>query len=353
MTIVLHERHPPAILQEKLFPPDAFHGRMLTARPVGLFGTHPPTPTEPIVRLLTRADFDGLICAVLLREIGLMDEWVFVHPKDVQDDSVEVTENDILANVPYAPGCGMWFDHHSSESERLSETISFTGASRPLPSCARVIWEFFGGHERFDPKFDDMLEYVDRCDSGNLTAEEIEFPEGWILLSFIMDPRTGLGRYKDYKIGNYQLMMKLVELCRTRPVEEILADPDVNERVKRYLSQDRLFRAMLRQNTVLHKTLAVTDLRGQEEIFIGNRFVIFSMYPEADINLQIMWGKDRQTVQISAGHSILNRTSNVDVGSLLLRYGGGGHRQAGACQVPADIADHVIREIIQKITADQ
>ena len=184
------------------------------------------------MRLLTRSDFDGLICAVLLKEAGVMDEWVFVHPKDVQDGKVACDANDILANVPYAPGCGLWFDHHTSEDDRLGE-IEFQGASKHYPSCARVIWEYYGGHDKFPARFDEMLAYVDRCDSGDLKPGEVADPKGWILLSFIMDPRTGLGRYRDYRISNYQLMMRLVDLCRHESVEAILADPDVAERVAR------------------------------------------------------------------------------------------------------------------------
>jgi hypothetical protein len=171
------------------------------------------------MRLLTRSDFDGLACAVLLKEMGMMDEWKFVHPKDVQDGKIEVSSDDILANVPFASGCGMWFDHHSSEEERLNFDFEFKGASKSAPSAARVVWEYFDGHETFGDKFDEMLKYVDKVDSGNLNAEEIENPQGWVLLGFLMDPRTGLGRYKDYRISNYQLMEELIEHCRTQPIE--------------------------------------------------------------------------------------------------------------------------------------
>ena len=157
------------------------------------------------MRLLTRSDFDGLVSAVLLKEVGVMDEWSFVHPKDVQDGAVQVTKDDILVNVPFAPGCGLWFDHHSSEMERLNFHFPFEGASRLSPSCARVIWEYYGGDEGFPDHFKEMLRYVDKCDSGDLTAEEIENPDGWVLLSFIMDPRTGLGRYRDKFFHSFRL----------------------------------------------------------------------------------------------------------------------------------------------------
>lgn len=304
------------------------------------------------MRLLTRSDFDGLICAVLLKEKGVMDEWKFVHPKDVQDGVIELNDNDILANVPYSPGCGLWFDHHSSEKERLGFDFEYQGSSKEAPSCARVIWDYYGGHDSFPASFDEMLEYVDRCDSADLSTGEIEDPKGWILLSFIMDPRTGLGRYQDYVISNYQLMEKLVDWCRVLPVEEILQKPDVQERIKRYFEQDQLFREMLRNNTKAFDNLAVMDLRQQEEIYSGNRFVIYSMFPQANISIQIIWGKQKQNVVFTVGHSITNRSSNTDVGKLMLSYGGGGHRQVGTCQVDTGEAERVLGELIEKITQD-
>ena len=304
------------------------------------------------MRLLTRSDFDGLICAVLLKHIGVMEEWKFVHPKDVQDGIIEVGPNDVLANVPFAPGCGLWFDHHMSEQERLSKDLKFEGASKEADSAARVIWEYYGGHEKFPESFDQMLEYVDRCDSGRLTPEEIENPSGWVLLSFIMDPRTGLGRYQDYRISNYALMMKLVDLCAQTPVDDILAMPDVKERVDRYFTQDKQFREMVSQNSSVHGNLVVLDLRGQEEIYTGNRFTIYAMYPDCNISMHVIWGLKKQNVVFTVGHSILNRTSQTNVGSLMLKYGGGGHERVGTCQVPTEKAEEVCQKLIAKINAD-
>jgi nanoRNase/pAp phosphatase (c-di-AMP/oligoRNAs hydrolase) len=303
------------------------------------------------MRLLTRSDFDGLICAVLLKEAGIMDEWVFVHPKDVQDGKVECGPNDILANVPYAPGCGLWFDHHTSEADRLGD-IAFEGVSKPLPSCARVIWEYYGGHARFPKRFDEMLAFVDRCDSGDLRPEEVAAPTGWILLSFLMDPRTGLGRYRDYRISNYQLMMHLVELCRTQPVEAILADPDVAERVRRYFAQEEQFAAMLRQRSRLVGKVLVIDLREQEEIFTGNRFTAYALFPDAEVSVQVIWGKAKQNVVLTVGKSIFDRSNAVDIGRLMLSYGGGGHKNVGTCQVPEGQAERVIRDVIAVLNGD-
>ena len=277
-----------------------------------------------------------------------MDEWVFVHPKDVQDGKVEAGPNDILANVPYAPGCGLWFDHHSSETDRLG-AIEFTGASKPYPSCARVIWEYYGGHKTFPPSFDTMLDYVDRCDSGNLTPEEVARPTGWVLLSFIMDPRTGLGRYRDYRISNYQLMMRLVDLCRVGDVSAILADPDVAERERRYFAQEAEFAAMLRARSHQEGKVLVIDLREQEEIFTGNRFTAYALFPEANVSVQVIWGKARQNVVLTVGKSIFDRTNPVDIGQLLLSYGGGGHKNVGTCQVPEQEAERVIAAVIRTL----
>ncbi|HCR11993.1 MAG TPA: exopolyphosphatase [Solidesulfovibrio sp.] len=302
------------------------------------------------MRLLTRSDFDGLICAVLLKEAGVMDEWVFVHPKDVQDGKVACGANDILANVPYAPGCGLWFDHHTSEAERLGD-IEFQGASKHYPSCARVIWEYYGGHEKFPASFDEMLAYVDRCDSGDLTPGDVADPKGWILLSFIMDPRTGLGRYRDYRISNYQLMMRLVDLCRHESVDAILADPDVAERVARYFAQEEQFAAMLRaRSTIVGKVLLI-DLREQEEIYTGNRFTAYALFPECNVSVQVIWGKAKQNVVLTVGKSIFDCSNPVDIGRLMLSYGGGGHVNVGTCQVPEDQAAQVIADVTAVLNA--
>lgn len=304
------------------------------------------------MRLLTRSDFDGLICAVLLNELGLIDEWKFAHPKDLQDGTIEVTENDILANVPYVQGAGMWFDHHSSEGARLGADFEYKGMYKMAPSAARVIWEYYGGHEKFPKDFDEMMEAVDKVDSANLTREEILNPSGWILLGYIMDPRTGLGRFRDYRISNYRLMEDLIEYCRAMPVEKILALPDVKERVDRYYEQEKLFKQMLQDNTTVHGNCGVIDLRNQDIIYAGNRFMIYALYPEINISLHILWGLNRQNVVFTVGKSIINRTSKTDVGKLMLRYGGGGHEAVGTCQVPVEESEAKLKEIVDQITAD-
>lgn len=301
------------------------------------------------MRLVTRSDFDGLVCAALLKHIGLIDEFKFSHPKDIQDGIVAIGPDDVLANVPYHPDCGIWFDHHSSETERLGN-IDFKGASKLLPSCARVIWEYYGGNEKFPASFNEMMEAVDKVDSGQLSLEEIENPQGWFLLGFIMDPRTGLGRYHDYRISNYQLMLDMIDFCLTMSAEEILAVPDVQERVKRYFEQDKLFRQMIKKCSTVHDKLLVTNLLQEEEMYTGNRFVVYSMFPDCNISVQIMWGLKKQNVVFTMGHSILNRTSKVNVGSLMLKFGGGGHDKVGTCQVPVEQFEHALQELIANVT---
>ncbi len=305
------------------------------------------------MRLLTRSDFDGLACAVLLVEKGLVDDYKFVHPKDVQDGKIDITQNDVLANVPFADGCGMWFDHHASEDERLDlDKLTFDGDSRPAPSAAQVIWDYYGGEKTFGAHLLPMLEAVNRSDSGNLTRDEILHPKGWILLSFVMDPRTGLGRFRDYRISNYQLMLDMIQYCRTKSVEEILRVSDVRERVDRYLDQQDLFEEMLRRCCEVHNNVIVTNLLNEETIYAGNRFLVYALFPDQNIEVRVMWGKDKQNVVFTCGHSILNRTSNTDVGSLMLHYGGGGHRKVGTCQVPVADWERILGEIVGRMEKD-
>jgi nanoRNase/pAp phosphatase (c-di-AMP/oligoRNAs hydrolase) len=279
--------------------------------------------------------------------MGIIDEWEFVHPKDIQDGLVKATDNDILANIPYIPGCKLWFDHHSSETQRLGIDSYFEGVSRKAPSCARVVYEFYGGDEKLG-RFAEMIRYVDKVDSADLTHDEITNASGWVLLGFIMDPRTGLGRFKDFTMSNYDLMKKLAADCSCRNIEEILAMPDVKEREVVYHEQKKLFLDMLEKVIHVEGNVIVADLRGIETIYAGNRFLMYPMHPEQNISVWIVDGKDRQNCAITVGYSIINRSATVDVGSMLLKYGGGGHSQVGTCQVPYDDADKAIADIISQ-----
>lgn len=283
------------------------------------------------MRLVTRSDFDGLVCGALLLEAGIIDSWKFAHPKDLQDGLVEVNENDCLANVPYVEGCGLWFDHHSSEHERLALEGKYKGESRITPSCARIIYEYYGGEQRF-PQFGEMMEAVDKVDSGNLTIDEVMNPKGWILVGFLMDPRTGLGRWRQFTIPNYRLMEVLMEACRTKSTEEILNLSDVKERIEVYMEQTEKFKEMVKKYTRVDGNVIISDLRGVDPIYTGNRFMIYSMYPEQNVSAWIVSGRGGQGCSAAVGYSILNRTCEVNVGSLMLKYNGGGHKKVGTCQ---------------------
>lgn len=289
------------------------------------------------MRLVTRSDFDGLVCAALLVEKGIVDSYMFVHPKDVQDGKVKVTQNDVVANLPYIPGCGLWFDHHVSEEERLDiENLEFEGASEHAASAAQVIWTYYGGEQTFGRHFKSLLRATNIADSGSFIKEEILNPDGWTLLSFIMDSRTGLGYFNDYRISNYQLMLDMIQYCRTMSAEEILEQSDVKERVNRYFDHQESFRQLLENSSYTEGSMIVTNLLNEKSVFVGNRFVIYALYPEQNIDLRIMWGKNKQNVVFACGHSILNRTSRVNVGKLMYEYGGGGHAMVGTCQIEKD-----------------
>ena len=302
------------------------------------------------MRLITRADFDGLVCATILKEIGIINTWKFVHPKDLQDGIIEITDRDVLANVPYVPGCSLWFDHHSSEEERLGLGTNFTfeGASYAAPSAARIVYDYYGG-AKVMPHFEDMITAVDRVDSGLLTQDEIIEPKGWVLLGFIMDPRTGLGRFSDFTINNFEFMEQLIDHCRTKKLDEILELPDVKERIVKYEQQSEKFKDMILEHSKINWEVLVTDLRGVKPIYTGNRFLIYSLFPEQSISCWVTDGKNKENVAIAVGHSILNRSARVDVGNLMLKYGGGGHYRVGTCQVPYDKADMILIEIVEAI----
>ena len=302
------------------------------------------------MRLITRSDFDGLVCGALLKEAGIIDSWKFAHPKDLQDGLVEVNENDCLANVPFVDGCGLWFDHHSSEHERLELTGKYKGESRLTPSCARIIYEYYGGQQRF-PQFDEMMEAVDKVDSGNLTVEEVLNPKGWILIGFLMDPRTGLGRWREFTISNYQLIEKLIDACRTMTTEEILNLSDVRERIEVYFEQAEKFQEMVAKYTKVDGNLIISDLRGVYPIYSGNRFMIYSMYPEQNISAWIVNGRGGHGCSAAVGYSIINKTATLDVGALMLKYGGGGHRKVGTCQFSDETMGTELPKILAELTA--
>ena len=300
------------------------------------------------MRLITRSDFDGLACSSLLECLGLIDDWLFVHPKDIQDGLIEATKNDIVANVPYIKGCGLWFDHHSSEDERLGTDLKFEGASKRAPSCARVIYDYYGGAEKLG-KYAEMIKYVDKMDSADLSIDEIKNPTGWVLLGFITDPRTGLGRVHRFTISNFELMKKLSRATLSKPIDEILALSDVKERVDVYFEQNNLFIDMVKKYAKTEGNAIFLDARNIEQIHTGNRFLLYTLFPEQNISVWVVDGKQKVNVVITVGYSIVKKTATVDVGHLMLKYGGGGHKVVGTCQVAYDDADKILGEIIAAV----
>jgi len=300
------------------------------------------------LRLLTRFDFDGVCCAVLLKALGIIDSMEFVHPKELQDGNVEVTSDDVLANVAYKEGCGLWFDHHSSEQERLDLEGQFEGASRLELSTARVIYNYYDGSNRLT-KFSEMVDNCDIADSARFGINEVLHPQGWMLLAFMCDPRTGLAYYNDYRISHYDFMHQLVDKLLEPDIDKILTDPDLKERAKRYYEQDDVFKKYLVDNSREDGPVVITDSRNNDANPPGNRFLIYSLFPNTNISIRLMDGREKKNVVISVGHSILNRTSEVNVGSIMLRYGGGGHFKVGTCQVPAEAADKVLNDLVSEI----
>ncbi|MEO5346452.1 MAG: exopolyphosphatase [Magnetococcus sp. YQC-9] len=304
-------------------------------------------------RLVTRSDFDGLVSAMLLRKLDIIDDILFVQPKDMQDGKIPITSRDIVTNLPYQPGAHLVLDHHASEAERVADQSHDNYIIHPnAPSASRVVYNHFGGKSTFPDVRDDILDAVDKADSGQFLEDDILYPQGWMLLNFIMDPRTGLGRFKEFRISNYNLMMDLIEYCRNHTIEEILALPDVKERVDYYFEQEELFKTQIQAHTKIHRNLAVLDLRHDDIIYPGNRFMIYALYPQCNISLHILWGQTRKTTVFALGKSIFNRTSNTHIGSLCLHYGGGGHTAAGTCQVPTEQATEIRRAIENRILAD-
>jgi nanoRNase/pAp phosphatase (c-di-AMP/oligoRNAs hydrolase) len=303
-------------------------------------------------RLVTRSDFDGLVCAVLLNELEMIDDIKFVHPKDMQDGKVEITARDISTNLPFVDGVHMAFDHH------LSETFRNPG-ERPnhiiypdAPSAARVVFEHFGGSSRFPARFGDMMTAVDKADSAQFTRDEILNPNGWVLLNYLMDSRTGLGRFREFRISNYQLMMDLIKYCHNHGIEDILQLPDVKERVDLYVEHAAKAKEQILRCSAVYKNLVVLDLRDEETIYATNRFMIYALFPQINISIHVLWGVQQQNTVFATGKSIIDRSSKTTVGELMLKYGGGGHEAAGTCQIENSRALTVLQELIAKINAD-
>lgn len=306
---------------------------------------------EAHYRLVTRSDFDGLVCALLLRERGIIDRIEFVHPKDMQDGKIPINAQDITTNLPYVAGCHLAFDHHASETRRLADTRPGNHIIDPnAPSAARVVYNYYGGADAFPRVSAELLAAVDKADSAQYTLEEVLQPDGWVLLNFIMDARTGLGRFKQFRVSNYQLMMQLIDYCRDHSIEQILDLPDVRQRVDLYREQAGVAEDQLRSCAQVHGDLAVFDLREEDPIYATNRFMVYALFPQTNISMHVLRGLNNQNTVFAIGKSILKRDSTVHIGNLCLDYGGGGHANAGTCQISNERADEVMGELIARIT---
>lgn len=302
-------------------------------------------------RLVTRSDFDGLVCAVILKEKELIDEIVFVHPKDMQDGKVEIGPRDITTNLPYVKGCHLAFDHHLSESLR-NEKFDNHIIDINAPSAARVVYDYYGGKTGLPRIHDDLMEAVDKGDAAQFNRDEILNPTGWPLLNFLMDARTGLGRFREFRISNYQLMMELIDYCRDHTIEQICELADVKERIDLYFKYEQQAKEQLQRCAKQFGNLVVLDLRNEEIIYPTNRFTIYALFPETNISIHVLWGLKQQNTVFAIGKSILNRSANTNVGELCLQYGGGGHQAAGTCQVANEQAQATLSALIEKINAD-
>ncbi len=302
-------------------------------------------------RLVTRSDFDGLICAVLLKELDLIEEITFVHPKDMQDGKIAITAQDITTNLPYVEGVHLAFDHHLSETLRNAKQANHI-IDPNAPSAARVVYEYYGGESRFPAHWHEMMTAVDKGDSAQFTPEEILNPDGWVLMNFLMDARTGLGRFKEFTVSNYQLMMALIDYCKDHSIEEVLQLADVKERVDLYKQHQALAKAQIQRCAKVYRNLVVLDLRAEPIIYAVNRFMIYALYPNCNISIHVMWGLKEQNTVFAIGKSIINRTSATNIGELCLYYQGGGHLNAGTCQIDNAQSEAVLNELIAKINQD-
>ncbi len=307
------------------------------------------------MELVTRSDLDGLVAGAILIDAGIIEEGKvrFVHPKDVQDGKVELNENCITTNLPFDPRVFRAFDHHDSEHDRLGDDEEKATKNGQLVidsnahSAARVVYNYY--KDKAVHISADLLDAADKCDSASFSLDEILHPTGWVLLHYIMDARSGFGRFHDFRISNYDLMLKLMHFCIDHGIDEIMALPDVKERVDMYFDHEQKSEEQLRRITRVENNVAVIDLRNEDVIYTGNRFKIYAMYPDVKFSIHIAWGKQKQNTAIMIGKSIVNKSGSTHIGNLCLEHGGGGHAKAGTCQVENADADRIVEELIRKL----
>lgn len=299
-------------------------------------------------RLITRSDMDGLVCGTLLKYIGIIDEIIFVHPKDMQDGLIPTSSNDITTNLPYVDGVHLCFDHHYSETLRNSTKTNHI-IDPDAPSAAEVVYQYYGGDNKFPSFFKDIMAASNKADSAQFSRDDILNPKGWDLLSFLMDSRTGLGRFKDFKISNYQLMMDLIDYCMDHTIEEILELDDVKERVDLYFKYEVEFKQQLKRCSTLIGKVVIIDYLNEGIIYPGNRFLVYALFPKVNVSIHKNLGRDKKNYVFSVGKSIINKTCEVNIGELMLKHGGGGHEAAGGCQPLIKDATFVLEDILNEL----
>ena len=302
-------------------------------------------------KLLTRADLDGIMSATLLKKFNMIDEIEFCHPKDVQDGKIEVTDKNIITNLPYHENAHFVFDHHYSEDMRAYNRRANHIINPVAKSATRVIYEYFGGADKFPKEWGEMLDCVDRADSGNVTVDEIQNPKGWLMLNYLLDPRTGLGRYDSrFRLSNFDFMRYVIDIIQsTSDIEEILDAPDIKIRADFYRAEQENFVKQLKRCSTVYDNIVLVNYKDEEQIHVGNRFMIYTLFPECNVSVHKIMGKDGTKTVFAVGKSVVNRTSQLNVAELMSEHGGGGHRNAGTCQVPHDKADEVLDDIIEKV----
>jgi nanoRNase/pAp phosphatase (c-di-AMP/oligoRNAs hydrolase) len=300
------------------------------------------------MRLVTRGDLDGLTSAVIITMKEQIGDILLVHPQDITDKAVDLREDDILVNLPYDPRPRMWFDHHLLTASNQSPPANYKGSHRLAPSAARLVYEYYLAQSADDPallRLEKLVDETDRLDAALLTPDDVENPRDYILLGYTIDSRTGLGSFEEY-------FRKLVDWLKAMPIAEVLQQPEVRERIQRIRGEQTEFKRLLTRNSFQVNNVVVTDLREVERLPAGNRFLVYSLFPEANVSLRVHWGPRDNTVIAAVGHSIFNRTCNTSVGELMSRYGGGGHRGAGTCVLPLENAADAIDEILFELQAN-
>ena len=294
------------------------------------------------MRLVTRPDLDGLTCAVLLSQCEAIDSIELLHPQDVADRRIAIGPSDILANLPYHPSCGMWFDNHLLTDAKAMPATGFRGRYGKAPSAARLVYDHYLPDHPALSRHEALVAETDRLDSAQLTLDDVLSPSGYVLVGLTLDARTGLGSPREY-------FEMLVPAVRERPVEEVVELPEVRARAARMREQDHAFRDALLAHSRSDANVVVTDFRPLDRVPVGNRFLVFTLFPTANVGVRVEWGPRRERVSVSAGKSIFNRTSRANLGVLMSLHGGGGHVGAGACQLTPPTAEAHIAEIVDTL----